>query len=202
MTRTTAATRTARIPLDPPRTLSYRLTEWYSRRRWGAVADPAAAMGHQPQVLRTNARFEMALGRWKALDPALKHLAEMAASVSIGCSWCVDFGYWIATGEGTDPVKLENVPRWRESDVYTDVERRVLEYAEAATATPPAVTDGMVAALRRDLGDAALVELTMMIAVENQRSRFNSALGLTSQGFKDRCEVPATPLRAAGTGAA
>jgi hypothetical protein len=27
--------------------------------------------------------------------------------------------------------------------------------------------------------------------VENQRSRFNSALGLTSQGFKDRCEIPA-----------
>ena len=30
----------------------------------------------------------------------------------------------------------------------------------------------------------------MMIAVENLRSRFNSALGLTSQGFKDRCEIP------------
>ena len=43
--------------------------------------------------------------------------------------------------------------------------------------------------LRTD--DAALVELTMMIAVENQRSRFNSALGLTSQGFTDRCEIPA-----------
>ena len=31
----------------------------------------------------------------------------------------------------------------------------------------------------------------MMVAVENVRSRFNSALGLTSQGFKDRCEIPA-----------
>jgi alkylhydroperoxidase family enzyme len=78
----------------------------------------------------------------------------------------------------------------------------VLEYTEAATATPPTVTDELVDGLRQDLGDAALVELTMMIAVENQRSRFNSSLGLTSQGFKDRCEVPATPLRAAGTSAA
>jgi alkylhydroperoxidase family enzyme len=57
------------------------------------------------------------------------------------------------------------------------------------------VTNEMVADLRRHLGDAALVELTMMIAVENQRSRFNSALGLTSQGFTERCEIPA--LRAA-----
>ena len=55
----------------------------------------------------------------------------------------------------------------------------------------PLLTDEMVAGLRDQLGDAALVELTMMVAVENQRSRFNSALGLTSQGFKDRCEIPA-----------
>jgi AhpD family alkylhydroperoxidase len=181
----------ARIPLDPPRTLLYRLTEWYSRRRFGAVADPAAAMGHNMRVLMTNARHEVSLDRWRKLDPTLKALAEMASAVTIGCSWCVDFGYWISTSRGTDPVKLQNVPRWRESDVYTDLERQVMAYAEAASATPPAVTDEMVAELRRHLDDAALVELTMMIAVENQRSRFNSSLGLTSQGFKDRCEIPA-----------
>jgi alkylhydroperoxidase family enzyme len=66
-----------------------------------------------------------------------------------------------------------------------------MAYAEAVTATPPAVTDEMVADLRRHLNDAELVELTMMVAVENVRSRFNSSLGLTSQGFTDRCEIPA-----------
>jgi alkylhydroperoxidase family enzyme len=57
------------------------------------------------------------------------------------------------------------------------------------TVTPPEVTDEMVDALVADLGVKAVVELTMMVAVENQRSRFNSAMGLTSQGFSDRCEV-------------
>jgi AhpD family alkylhydroperoxidase len=187
----------ARISLDPPRTPFYRLAEWYTRRTFGTAAEPLQAMGHNPRVLRTDMRHEMSLSRWKALDPTLKNLAEMASAVSIGCSWCVDFGYWIATGQGTDPVKLREVPRWRESDVYTDLERKVLAYAEAMTATPPAVTDEMVADLRRELDDAALVELTMMIAVENTRSRFNSALGLHSQGFSDRCEVPLTPARVA-----
>ena len=116
----------------------------------------------------------------------------MASAVSIGCSWCVDFGYWETTNRGIDPVKMRDVPRWRDSDVYTDLERQVMAYAEAVTATPPAVTDEMVAELRRELDDAALVELTMMVAVENVRSRFNSSLGLTSQGFKDRCEIPAS----------
>jgi len=182
---------TARISLQPPRTFVYRLAEWYSRRSWGVVADPLAAMGHNPRVLMTDARFETSLKRWKKLDPTLKALAEMTAAVSIGCSWCVDFGYWNSTNGGVDQSKLRDVPRWRESDRYTDLERRVMAYAEAMTTTPPSVTDEMVADLRRELDDAELVELTMMVAVENVRSRFNSALGLTSQGFKDRCEIPA-----------
>jgi AhpD family alkylhydroperoxidase len=181
----------ARIPLDPPRTRLFRLAEWYARRTYGVIPDPLAAMGHNMRVLLTDARFETSLARWNRLDPTLKALAEMASAVPIGCSWCVDFGYWETTRHGIDPVKMHEVPRWRDSDVFTDLERQVMAYAEAVTATPPAVTDEMVASLRRQLDDAALVELTMMVAVENVRSRFNSALGLTSQGFKDRCEIPA-----------
>jgi len=189
----------ARIPLDPPRSPVYRLTRWYSVRRFGAVAEPAAAMAHNPRVLRSNLRAEMAVERWHALDPTLKDLAVMAAAVTVGCSWCVDFGYWISTGKGVDPAKLRAVPQWRDSALFSETERAVLAYAEAVSATPSTVTDAMVADLRQRLDDAALVELTMMIAVENQRSRFNSALGLTSQGFSDRCEVPAPTLRAAAS---
>ena len=48
----------------------------------------------------------------------------------------------------------------------------------------------LVASLDRQLGHAAVVELTMMVAVENERSRFNSAMGLASQGYSDVCELP------------
>jgi alkylhydroperoxidase family enzyme len=185
------STESARLPLDPPRTLLYRLAEWYSRRTYGVVAEPLAAMGHHPRVLMTDARFETSLARWKRLDPTLKALAVMASAATIGCSWCMDFGYWVSSQEGVDPAKLRDVPQWRDSQVYSDLERQVLAYAEAMSATPLGVTDEMVAGLRQELDDAALVELTMMVAVENNRSRFNSALGLTSQGFKDRCEIPA-----------
>jgi alkylhydroperoxidase family enzyme len=180
----------ARISLDPPRTLSYRLGEWYSRRHYGQMLAPGQASGHNPRVLRTVARSELSLAKWDTVPEQLKLLAVMAAAASVNCSWCMDFGYWVSYTRGIDPDKLRDVPRWRESDLFTDLERRVLEYAEAISATPLAVTDQMVAGLRRDLDNAQLVELTMMIAVENQRSRFNSALGLTSQGFSDRCSVP------------
>ncbi len=179
-----------RIPLDPPRTPLYRLAEWYARRTYGVLPDPLPAMGHNMRVLVTDLRLEASVARWNRLDPTVKALAVMASAVSIGCSWCVDFGYWVTTSRGVDPVKMRDVPHWRDSAVYTDLERQVMAYAEAVTATPPAVTDEMVAGLRRQLDDAQLVELTMMVAVENVRSRFNTALGLTSQGFTDRCELP------------
>jgi len=85
--------------------------------------------------------------------------------------------------------KLEQVTRWRESEVYSPLERKVLEYAEAMTATPPTVTDAMVEALRTDLDDAQLVELTATISAENLFSRTNIALGLSSQGFKSQCDL-------------
>lgn len=184
----------ARISLDPPRTLLTRMVEWYSRRTYGAVLDPGAAIAHNLPVLLTYLRYEKSLARWKRLDPTLKSLAVMASAAAIGCSWCMDFGFWESSTRGIDAAKLRDVPRWRDSDVYTDLERQVMAYAEAMSTTPPEVTDEMVAGLRRSLDDAQLVELTMMVSVENSRSRFNSALGLTSQGFRDRCEIP---LRAA-----
>jgi alkylhydroperoxidase family enzyme len=180
----------ARIPLDPPRTLVYRLATWWSRRTYGAVLTPGAALGHHPRLLVEYARHERALARWDRLDPTLKALAVLASATAVNCSWCTDFGFWESSRRGVDPAKLRDVPRWRDSDRYTDLERRVLGYAEAMTTTPPQVTDEMVAALRAELDDAQLVELTMMVAVENSRSRLNSALGLTSQGFRDRCAAP------------
>ena len=85
---------------------------------------------------------------------------------------------------------MREVPRWRESDVFTPLERDVLEYAEAMSVTPLTVTDELVERLIAQLGTAAVVELTQMVALENMRSRFNSAAGLQSQGYSDVCEFP------------
>jgi len=113
----------------------------------------------------------------------------MASAATIGCSWCLDFGYFQAHAEGLDEEKVRQVPGWRDSTVFTELERDVMAYAEAMTVTPPEVTDEQVASLHDRLGTEAMVELTQLIAVENMRSRANSAMGLTSQGFADSCDL-------------
>jgi len=183
----------ARIPLDTEHNgLLARVIAWYSRRRLGKVPEPLAAFAHHSGVLLVNTRMELGVTRrWRRVDSTLQCLAVMAAAARIGCSWCMDFGYWEFYHRGVDPTKISQVPRWRESDVYGELERLVLEYAEAMTETPPTVSDGLVARLRERLGDARLVELTALISLENMRSRTNAALGLESQGFKAACDVPA-----------
>jgi AhpD family alkylhydroperoxidase len=161
-----------------------------ARRMWGKVPDNAYVLWHHLPVTKAVFGFEQKVARWKALDPHLKAYAEMASAGVIGCSWCLDFGYFLAHTKGLDESKVREVPRWRESDVFSDLEREVMAYAEAMTVTPPEVTDDMVASLDRQLGHAAVVELTMIVAVENERSRFNSAMGLASQGFSDVCDLP------------
>jgi len=189
----------ARISLDPPRTLSYRLASRFSRRRYGTVLDPVAAVGHNTQVGLAYGLFELQVERWRKLDRGLKDLAVMMSAATIGCAWCMDFGYWESTMKHDVPAdKIRAVPHWRDSGVFTELEQLVLEYAEAMTGTPPSVTDEMVQRLTGHLSQPQLVELTAIVAVENLRSRINAALGLTAQGFKDRCEIPAGAAAAAG----
>ena len=181
----------ARISLDPPRTLLLRLVEAYSMRRYGAVLEPGLALAHNRKVLLADLRFEQRVAKWDALDARLKHLALMVSAARIGCEWCMDFGHWEAHELGLPHDVVAKVPTWREHrDAFSELELLVMEYAEAMTATPPTVTDELSARLLKDLGEPAFVELTTIVAVENLRSRVNSAFGLTGQGFSDRCEIP------------
>ena len=189
----------ARISLDPPKTLGYRLGRWFSRRKYGVMLDPGAAIGHNMQVGRSYAIFETQAERWHTLDRGLTDLAVTAAAARIRCAWCMDFGFWAATvGHAVPAAKIEAGPAWRDGDLFSELELLVVAYAEAMTATPPEVTDEMVAQLGRHLSEAQLVELTAIIAVENLRSRINSALGLTALGFTDRGD----PARAGSQAAA
>ena len=182
----------ARVPIDQPAGLTGRLIGWLSRRLYGQAADNGFAMAANRKVLWATLFHERRVAKFDSLDPMLTSLAEMAVAMEIGCSWCVDFGFFKADGEGLDLAKLAALSHWREADNLSAVEKQVIEYAIASTATPSAATDEMVTALRAALGDEALIELTMIISVENQRSRFNASLGLVSQGFSATCQLPST----------
>jgi alkylhydroperoxidase family enzyme len=88
---------------------------------------------------------------------------------------------------GADEDKIREVPTWRESRRFSEMERAALEYAEAMTITGQRVTDELFGRIRALLDEAQIVELTAVVALENFRSKFNVPLGVEAQGF---CVLP------------
>jgi AhpD family alkylhydroperoxidase len=166
------------------------LVKTMSRRMLGQVPEAAGVMWHYPAIFKDSMGFGRKVDSWNRLDPNLASFAAMAAAGVVGCSFCLDLHYFLTHNRGLDEAKAREVPRWRESTAFTPLERRVMEYAEAMSQTPVAVTDEMSAALLAELGAPALLELTTRIGVMNMTARGNVALGIRSQEFSASCGLP------------
>jgi alkylhydroperoxidase family enzyme len=185
---------TTRVPKAEITGLYGALAKRFSKKLLGRVPEPLGVYWHNRAVLKTTMGVGAKAQKWNACDLNLKSFAHMAVAAQIGCSWCLDFGYFQAFNEHLDLAKAREVPRWRDSAAFTPLERAVMGYAEAMTTTPPTVTDEQVAELLAQLGPAALVELTAFIALANMNARGNVALGIESEGYADSCDL--APLAA------
>jgi len=179
-----------RIPQAEITGLYGAIVKRLSKKMLGEVPEPLGVMWHHKPVLKALFGFSAKAEKWDACDPQLKSFAHMAAVSMVGCSFCLDLGYFQANNEKLDINKAREVPQWRESDVFTPLERDVMEYAEAMSHTPPTVTDELSARLLEQLGAAGLVEVTAFIGAANLVSRNNVALGIKAQGFAEACGLP------------
>ena len=159
----------------------------FAKRMFGSVPESLGVMWHNVPVLKATMGFGQKIQKFDSCEEDLKSFAHMAVASQIGCSWCLDFNYFVAANKGLDVDKAREIPRWRESAVFSPLERAVLGYAEAMSVTPPAVTDEMVTELATALGEPALLELTTVIGFANLTTRSNVALGIESEGFANAC---------------
>ncbi|WP_203336951.1 carboxymuconolactone decarboxylase family protein [Nocardioides limicola] len=180
-------TQTPRIPPAEITGLKGRLITRMATKKLGKAPTLLGVYWHNPKVLMASFGIGGKVDKWNTCDAQLKTFAHMAVAAQVGCTWCLDFNYFQAHNEHLDLEKAREVPRWRESDVFTPLEREVMGYAEAMTHTPPTVTDEMAAVLLEHLGAAALVELTAAIAFANLTTRGNVAFGVESDGFAEAC---------------
>jgi alkylhydroperoxidase family enzyme len=188
---------TPRIPKAELTGIYGAMVKRMSRKMLGGVPEPVEVAWHNRKVLSLWFQIGRRAQGWDRCDENLKSFAHMAVASLIGCSFCLDLGYFQAHNEGLDVTRAREVPRWRDSDVFTPPERDVLEYAEAMSQTPPTVTDELSGRLLDRLGPAALVELTAWIALANMSARANTAMGITSQGFAAACDLEPIALAVA-----
>ena len=186
-----------RVPATEITGIYGALMKAMSRKMLGQVPEGLGVMWHYPALLKDTMKFGRKTESWNRLDPNLASFATMAAAGAIGCSFCLDLHYFMTHNRGLDEAKAREVPRSRESTVFTPLERRVMEYAEAMCQTPLTVTDELSAALLADLGAPALLELTARIGAMNMSARGNVALGIRSAEFSASCGLPPLAARSA-----
>ncbi|MFE6996833.1 carboxymuconolactone decarboxylase family protein [Microbacterium sp. NPDC057659] len=180
-------TNQTRVPAVEVTGLYGGLVKTIARRKLGLVPDSLGVLWQHRPVMMDMMKFGGRTEKWDELDDSLSVLATMAAAATVGCSFCLDLHYFMAHDKGLDEEKAREVPIWRESTRFTPLERLVMEYSEAMSQTPPAVTDELSDALRAEIGTPALIELAAKVGYLNATARSNIALGIHADGFADAC---------------
>ena len=161
----------------------------------GSGLEPIEIWAHQPKMMVGMGRFNQAVRKGSAVDERTKNLVELKGAQMIGCEFCVDLGSQICRNSGLSDDELLALPRYRQSELFTEREKLALDYAVAVMRTPVEVSDELFARMKEHFTDGQLVEITALLTVVNL-DRFNAAFGIGSAGFSEGmvCVPPDRPV--------
>src|SRR5215469_7486881 len=160
----------------------------------GSGIEPVEIWAHQPKMMSGMGKFQQAVRKGNTVDERLKYMVELKGAQMIGCEFCVDLGSRICRNSGFSDEELLALPRYRDSDLFSEREKLALDYTVAVMRTPVEVTDELFARMKEHFSDQQLVEITALLTVVNL-DRFNAAFGIGSAGFSDGmvCVLPDRP---------
>ncbi len=181
-----------------------KLVYWFMRKGMKKMTgrDPATGSGiepveiwaYQPKMLSGMGRFQQAVRKGNSVDERLKYLVELKGAQMIGCEFCVDLGSQICRNSGLSDEELLALPRYRQSDLFTEREKLALDYTVGVMRTPVDVSDELFARVKEHFSNEQLVEITALLTVVNL-DRFNAAFGIGAAGFSEGmvCVPPDRP---------
>ena len=95
----------------------------------------------------------------------------------------MDIGSAVGRELGVTEEQLQDLPRYRESEAFSEEERLVIDLAVEMVKVPVEVPPELIDKLRKHFNESQLVELAAAIAWENHRARFNRVFGVRPVGF-------------------
>ena len=106
------------------------------------------------------------------LEPKLRELVKLRASLINGCAYCVDMHTKDAVAIGEDEQRLHFVSVWHEAPVFSPRERAALAWTDALTRIADGgAPDDVYAAVAREFDPAEQVALTLAIIAINGWNR-------------------------------
>ena len=183
-----------------------KLVYWFMRRGMkkltgrapahGSGIEPVEIWAHRPKMMSGMGKFQQAVRKGSAVEERLKNLVELKGAQMIGCEFCVDLGSQICRNAGLSDDELLALPRYRQSELFTEREKTALDYAVGVMRTPVEVTDELFTRMIEHFTDEQMVEVTALLTVVNL-DRFNAAFGIGSAGFSEGmvCVPPDRPSK-------
>ena len=128
----------------------------------------------------------------RKLDPKLRELGQMRAGWARGSQFVFSQHCKAARAYGVTEEQIAAIPHWQIATCYSPIERAVLAYTDALVLMGGRVADGIFDALKAELDDEQIVELSYIVAWYDMHAVTTKALRLEFDDVPERIvEVPA-----------
>jgi uncharacterized peroxidase-related enzyme len=165
----------ARIALIEPDQASPEVKEIYEQKLKGKPGNAQKALAHRPDMLKNFLGFYASVGR--SLDRKLYELIYIRVSMINQCHYCLQHHLTSSKRVGLTAEDWK-VLQAGDYSRFTEKEQTALDYAERLTRDPHSVNDADLAALKKNLSDAEIVDLHLLTGLANLTNRFTDPLGL------------------------
>ncbi|SDU43189.1 carboxymuconolactone decarboxylase family protein [Stappia sp. ES.058] len=129
-----------------------------------------------PEALTTLLAMSKAVDA-SGLEKSITELVKLRVSQINACAFCTELHLRVARRTGVEEAKLDLLPAWRDTALYSARERAALAWAEHVTQTPTAgLPPDASAALDSAFAEPERVNLTIAIANINAWNRIAGAL--------------------------
>jgi len=170
-----------RDPVDEPGTETGTRGDW-----WPVFARVPDAFDHSV------AGFGFYRSPNRKLDPKLRELGQTRAGFARGSQFVFSQHCKGSRAVGLTEEQIEAIPSWGVADCFSPIERAVLAYTDGLVLDGGRVPDGVFEALRAELSEEEILELTYVTCMYEMHATMCRALRLEFDDVDERItEVPA-----------
>jgi alkylhydroperoxidase family enzyme len=127
----------------------------------------------------------------RKLDPKLRELGQTRAGYARGSQFVFSQHCKTSRDAGVSEEKISAIPHWSVADCYSPIERAVLAYTDGLVLEGGRVPDAVFEALRAELSDEEILELTYTTCLYEMHATMSRALRLEYDDVDERVvEVP------------
>ncbi len=128
----------------------------------------------------------------RQLDPKLRELGQTRAGFARQSQFVFSQHCKASRSVGLTEEQVEAIPSWSVADCYSPIERAVLAYTDGLVLDGGRVPDGVFEALRKELSEEEILELTYVVCLYEMHATMCRALKLEFDDVEERIqEVPA-----------